>query len=851
MLVISCNHRRVAVKAQDNKCFLMADRGSFSLKLSVIYRALLFCLTSCLSGTVKAEQQEFYQINLPARPVAEALNDLSEQTGVPVLFPYDLVKNRGANPVVGRYTLLQALAVLLTDTGLSGGLSDNGVVVISPTKPELPKQWEETMKQSDNKQNKSKQSFFAGIAALFAAMTTSTNVMGEEASNKTSTLEEVIVTAQKREQNLLDTPISIAVLQGSDLDRGGYRSVSDVINTVGGVNLVATQPGDITVSVRGTAADPIVGSSTVGYYLDEVPFSFITKPVVPDAGAFDLERVEVLRGPQGTLYGVNALNGVIRIITKDADLENFELKTRARISTTDDGGTNGMGDLAINVPLIPGKLAVRAVASYSELSGFINSPVADDTNDSEIGSYRLKINAQATDNLALEFGMSISNIDTGASYNALEDMTTPFSLAQPDEREYDAYNLELQYDFASFSILSATSYIDYTTESVFPRAFIPGTESPVDQRLDSDTFSQELRATSTLDGPWQWSAGIFYREADEFLRQAIPDLLPFPTARSGTSESYAVFGEIVRAFVDDKVDLTVGLRYFEDTVEARELSNFFTGTSALAQDVESDFDDVSGRAILTYYPNSDTTLYASYATGFRSGFNQPFSILTNRPDLSRTVEPDSLQTYEIGIKGTVLSGRLTYDTVFYYTNWEDVQQALFIGGLLANINSESVSGFGIDASLIASPLDSLTLQLNLGWNDMEHDDDVIQSGAVLFSENSRLNNSPEYTAGGSIDYEFPVGVGDLLGRFSFIANYSSKKINAGLDGDTPTLFESGDNFNANMKFDIGTDNWSAGVFVDNLTNEDKALSPSGASDELGTAPRLRPRTIGIQLSYNY
>ena len=675
--------------------------------------------------------------------------------------------------------------------------------------------------------------------------------------DKGFTLDEIVVTAQKREQSIQDVPISIGVLQGSELDQSGIRSVSDALNLVGGVSVVEKSPGDNNIAIRGAVPD-VTSSSTVGYYLDEVPVSFITFSQLPDVGAFDLDRIEVLRGPQGTLYGSNALNGVVRVLTNDAKLDAFELKLRTRLSSTEDGGDNTSGDIAINIPLITDKLAVRAVASYSDLSGFIDSTQgtgAEDINGSDIGSYRLKVNAQPTENFSAELGVMVSRVDNDANSQALDDLTTPFGTDRRDTRDYDSYSLVLDYDLSSFSIVSATSYIDYTTDS--RPEFLFGTISAfLENHIPVEVFSQEIRFASSLESPWQWSAGGFYRDAKQTWDQ-LPIFNGTPLARfrnDDESESFAIFGELSRSFLDDKFNLTAGLRYFEDEVTTIDLSA--PGGGLPLPDQSSDFDAVTWRTILQYNADKDFQIYGSIATGFRSGFNQTslatVAINTAMLDVG-SLQEDEIITFELGGKGISLDGLLSYDLAVYYSEWKDVQQSLAVGssGANARLNSETASGFGVDASIAATPFEGLKLGASFGWSGLEFDKDVISAGVVLFSEGSRLNGSAEYTAAVSADYQFDLGVEGLRGVANTSVSYSSERTRRFLVLGVATPSQSDKTINGRLNVGVEAKSWSAGLFVDNLFNEDGAVDGSLGALSLDTAERLRPRTIGLQVTAQY
>ena len=448
-----------------------------------------------------------------------------------------------------------------------------------------------------------------------------------------SGVEEVVVSAQRRgDERLIETPVSIGVLSGDALDRSSSRSVADVLNNVGGVTLIETRPGASEIAIRGVVAG--TGTSTTAYYLDELPFAFIDQSEAPDANAYDLKRVEVLRGPQGTLYGANALSGVVRILTRDADLHELEAKGRVRGSSTHRGGENYGGDLAMNVPLIDGKLAVRAVASYNDYDGYINSSLTGEqrVNDSQAQAYRLKLNYQATDALSVKLGYSRSQVDSGAPSQSFDNFTTPFTGGQDDERVYDAWNLIVQYDAERFSVLSATSYLDYQLDT--QREILLSGTSRLNylNRFAIDIFSQEVRLTSSLDGPWQWSLGGYYKKAKQDQFQDARPTFPNPFADYNESESYAVFAELSRSFADERFELSGGLRYFNDDLTSIEGSNFFA--TPLSPPREGSFDRVTGRVILKYNLSDDRMLYASTSTGFRSGLNRDVRRRGHRSELS-------------------------------------------------------------------------------------------------------------------------------------------------------------------------------------------------------------------------
>jgi len=289
-------------------------------------------------------------------------------------------------------------------------------------------------------------------------------------------LAEVVVTAQRRAEALQDVPISITVLTGASLDQS-TQSLTEEIGRVPGIAMVDSNLGGSFISLRGVGSTGtnFAGTNTVGYYLDSVPFGFIRNALTPNSSAFDLERIEVLRGPQGTLYGVNSQNGVIRVLTHDVELDSFSLKYRGAVSNTEDGGINYRGDAALNAPLIDDRLGVRLVAGYEDFDGWIDRPNRKDANDLRRVTLRGKLKARPTDELTLGASFWHSGMDSHARPTGFADNTTPVVVDEPMSEDYDIYAFQVGYEFGGASLTSVTSLMDYASYSVTDASYGPGT----------------------------------------------------------------------------------------------------------------------------------------------------------------------------------------------------------------------------------------------------------------------------------------------------------------------------------------------------------------------------------------
>jgi len=359
---------------------------------------------------------------------------------------------------------------------------------------------------------------------------------------------------------------------------------------------------------------------------------------------------------------------------------------------------------------------------------------------------------------------------------------------------------------------------------------------------------------SRLEGSWMWSAGAIYRDDKDLRSQVLPVLLPAPINVTDRSRSTAVYGELTRLFMDGKLELTGGLRYFDDHVNVIE-NTPEDGIPGSLHPGSGVFVATTPRVVLTWHPTDTLTGYTSYSEGFRSGAPQAPEVLAVEPNFP-SLKADKLDNYEAGVKNTLLGGRLDWEAAVYYIEWRDVQQALGIpiGGnvdLISLINAGTASGPGVDFALNTKPVDGLTLGFNLNWNNLQFNNAVYSSGNLYAASGDRLSYSPEYTIGGSAAYAFELGLANLRGRLSASANHESKQLFRYDAGGGNIIKEPGDNITiarASFAVDAGT-NWTASLYGENLFNESGAYVRRVYGFGEDWSPRPRPRTVGLQFDY--
>lgn len=819
-----------------------------------------------------AELDEKFAFDIPSQSLESALLTLSKQAQFQLIVS-DALPTHLTQRISGRMPIKRALEMLIKDTKLGYKVVGERTLALLPEKLQSTSMREEAFdaEQSgfDKSGTENKKWTQLLMAQTDGAASTKNERVAPASSEEFGRLEEIVVTAQRYEQKLQDVPIAISVFTGKELDTSSEPSVNDTLFAVPGLNITNFFAGGTsTISIRGVNSQTGIGSNTVSYYVDGVPFGFVVNDFSPDPGTFDLERVEVLRGPQGTLYGANALNGVVRVLTKDADLDDYEFKGRTLVSSIEGGGENFGADGVANVPIVSGKLAARLMVSYHRQGGYIDNLVADNINDGKITNVRLKVNAQPTEDLSIQLGYWGSRSDLGSLPISFPDsdfypgdeaclLCVPATEGNSPEKidQFDVYSATMTYDFGWFTASNTLSYLDYANQFTIDwsgfrttnHAFFPfGIDGPFHRSQTSEVLTNELSLNSNSDGPWVWSAGAIYRDAQDLTadRSAV---FGSGVPSQDESTSYAVFGELTRSFADGALELTGGLRYFHDQVHQSQPGGTYSLTST--------FNHVSPRVVLTWHPSDNMTIYGSYAQGFRSGINQPASTEAVIPGLPPASE-DTLDNYEIGSKGELFDGFLNYEVAAYYIHWTDVKTQLCTqlptSCQFLYTNAGTANGPGVDVGLTFHPIEQLSVGLTGSWNDLHVIEDVFFGSSILYNDGDRLAGSPEYTLGASLSYRAPLADTRLEWGFSGSVNHKAAIDNITFAGVRTT----GDSItDSRLGLELANPElWTFEVFVDNVLNERGVAlrsDPTNAFETQFYSSRFRPRTIGAQLSVHF
>ena len=696
------------------------------------------------------------------------------------------------------------------------------------------------------------------LATMLAAPARSADVTAAAAAD-TSDNPDIVVTAQKREQNLSDVPAAIQAISGETLERRGISDLNDLVDFVPGASVVSNAgPGFSTIQIRGVSSGT-VGDATVGYYIDDVVFSIPNLQLSPPSRLLDLERTEVLRGPQGTLYGNGAMGGLIRLITAKPDTENFHAKALGEVSGTDGGGTNYDFDGVINVPLAKDKAALRVSGGYEHLSGFADGAAGKDLNKSRSWNIRGKLYVAPTENL--DVTLSIWHIDNHQDYGnnllTVDPPRVPDEFGVTDPRIATVatfYSGSVKWDLGGVSLQSGTSYIDHkldidnVVDSVL-FGFPVGIRNA--STFKSTSFSQELRLVSTNDSPFKWIVGGLYTNAkivsdiDVSIR-GLGAPIPFLVTLGAPlrTKSFAVYGEASYELFDGKLTPLIGLRYFNDKRSA-EGTTFFNGVSTFDSGGKT-FHAVSPRFNLTWKPSDTALVYGNIAKGFRSGTIQTgaqaqLGQLTGVTNTSVLIDPDHLWSYEVGTKLTL--GKVYFDGAVYYTDWSNIQIPFnTIGGLPAVVNGGDAKIYGVDLGANwRTPLRGLTLQAVANFNKSTFKNVNPQLAASLPTAQNghrlpgvpRDNYSLAATYHGTLTDTLDL---NLYGAYSFRNRQQ----------DLASGLESGRLQIVTLRAGVETRMVRFDLFAENLTNEKGPVLTTATAEQA-----LYPRRLGASVTFKY
>ena len=753
-----------------------------------------------------------------------------------------------------------------------------------------------------------------GAPAQVAADRGATTPPAGDDGSSGSGLTEIVVTATKRVENLQDVPLSITALTGEVLEREGILNYGDFARQVPGVVLSEPNKQFSKFTIRGlqtsTTSNSIGEQKLVAVYVDEVPvtsFSIVT----PNLPLYDIERVEVLRGPQGTLFGSGSMAGAVRIITAKPNVSKFDAHAGVDFGWTDGGGPRRRFDAMINVPLVDDKLALRGVAYHRTEGGYVDNVgtgVKDSDRSRDWGG-RVALKWVADDNLAITI-MAMHDHIKEDDWSLFDPSLGKFKRSGfvPNAAlvNFTSFNGSIEYNFGFANLISSTTYAkvrnkwDVALDGILTGVLPFGYSEGVSQK----NIVQEMRLVSESGSRFQWVVGGFYlKRHSNFLGGSFTDraflqrlnITGLPSIQSpgaDLADDYrniheteaALFGELSYKLANT-LKLTGGLRYtksrYQIEIENRGFDSFaatlgavFAGGNVVVPlGPVTPFTLDTGRhgtltkkASLTWEPSANQTLYVTAAQGFRRDHPNSAALTNNGRSIVNPNDPliiplvgksDSLWNYEVGLKAYWFDHRLRTNIAAYYIPWKNLQVGLtrssdtvpFVGNI-----SKAVSK-GVEVELEASPVKPLDLGLNLTFQDAKitrmTPSEALSSGAV---KGARLT-APRFSVAGFAQYNWILdNAWKLFARIDVqhIGSYPNGFPNiAGSAAPDPNYAKIPAYENVNTNVGVEGRHWDVSLYVENLLNNDTYIGINPASNSPSRYSTLRPRTIGIRAGLKY
>ncbi|HEV7313147.1 TonB-dependent receptor [Sphingopyxis sp.] len=716
----------------------------------------------------------------------------------------------------------------------------------------------------------------ASMGAMMAAMPAQAQEAGAvEASG------EIVVTAQKRTQNVQDVPISIAVVSGEELQEQGSASLVDYAGYVPGMNVSnGGTPGQTTITLRGVA--PLNSAQTVGIYLDDAPVG--SSAIYNRAGAFtidlmpyDLERIEVLKGPQGTLYGASSIGGLVKYVTVQPDTREFKVRAGVEGFTIKDAGSLGWGgQVYVNAPIATDTLAISGSFAWRKTPGWVdsvNNAGLKDQNDYEQRGGRAALLWQPTPELSVKLAGIWQSLDSDGNGLYAADLTGrrlgnghSFNNYVPESYDIDLdyYAATIDYDFGAATLTSATTYsktqsrqvqdASYAFGVLFPLltggAIAPGI-TPFALDLGLKKWTQEVRLASPSGGRFEWMIGGFFTDETTSNAQLVrsfdmagnPIAALDPLATVGlpaTYKEYAVFGNATFK-LSEQFEITGGLRWARNEQTFRQQSE-----GAIVP--KADNPGTSAESVWTFsvspqfHINEDAMLYARVATGYRPG--GPNVIVPNVPP---SVDADRMTNYEVGLKADFADRMVTVDAAFFWMDWTDIQVTRAFGGVSGGANGGKATSKGFEGSLALRPAPGLTISATGSYTDATLSEDVPDISGV---DGDRLPAVPKFSGALRADYEFALGSSNK-GSFGVGVRHASSRLSL-VESDPLAArakpYTSVD-LNASVTFN---DHWTLRAYARNLLDNKGEMARSTMADGLNrpsflAISPLQPRTIGVAL----
>jgi len=850
---------------------------SMALRSTIVAFA---CMASA-SAFSMADAPRF--VNVQAGELADALEGLANQCGVDVIYPASQLKGLRTRGVTGTLETKEAFQKLIEGTSLVMKDEGSAVLIMLPRSQAQSKSLsaDRTWRLAQSPSSPGNGS--APTGAQGSAQSTS-----DSSGNPRYpvVLEEVTVTAQKRVERLIDIPLAVSAVRADQLTSSGAVRLEDFTAGVPGVSVANNSAGGVQTQVvfRGISTG-VGGNPVASAYIDDAPITSATQlgagGSFPDFDPADLERIEFLRGPQGTLYGAASLGGLVKYVTRKPDFEHLSGRAEVDFVDVDHGGAGEGARGRVNLPL-SSQVALTASGFYRTDPGFIDNVLTarKDWNTSRIRGGRVALAIEPLGNITIQASVlhqridseSVATLDTDNNGTPLLgdlNVSRPRGSSAMNTR-FTLYDLAINGHFDGFDAVSDTSFsrqasgtsIDYTrliggvleTLAAQPAGTLGGI---VSQPFATRKFSQEARLQSNQPGFFGWQLGGFYTHESATTLVAIdpvtlpggasvPASLGLPVLANGsvdaTYQEVAGFGDATLNFTDE-LSLSGGLRYSHFRVsDEQTLDGIFLGAGSLS--------GASSDNKLTYSVNPvfkithDLMVYGRIASGYRPGGP---NITTTDP---ASYKPDTAVSYEMGTKGELLERTLVYDLSAFLINWNDIQiqqsRVPANGGPPLNYiaNAGRARSQGVEAAVTFKPVPGLSIDTNIAYTDAH-----LSNTTSLAPEGARLPNSARVTGQFGGEYRFELQP-DWMALFGASYRYVGRRLAEFTASAAVPRFVLPSYETIDLRTGVEHEGFELNLYLRNAADK-RGYTGAFGYGPYTTVSVLQPRTVGLTLAKSF
>jgi outer membrane receptor protein involved in Fe transport len=736
-------------------------------------------------------------------------------------------------------------------------------------------------------------------------------------TDDTESMGEVVVTAQKRAEALEEIPLSISVIGGEALERQRADNFQDLIALVPGFSINSNTRGVSRITLRGLNTGGV--ASTVGVYVDEVPFgssSGLANGAVlsGDFDTFDMNRIEVLRGPQGTLYGASSLGGTIKYVPNAPSTDGFEGRLQGTMEDVEGGGMGYALTGVLNLPASE-TFAIRASGFYRSDEGYIdsigNNPipalqdptvtiestrVEEELNGAETYGGRVSALLEPSEAFSLNLTAMFQDINSDNSNRFEADPETLDALYggsvvsryHPEwtDIEYRVYSATINWDMGPVTLQSVTSYGEFTETFQRDIAVVPALGAPtaqlatllfstpgttdmllsgiIEQVTSTEKFTQELRLLSPESDSFEWLVGAYYTDEDSGIDPQNVFAVSAGTevhapgipqlaeiSLNSTYEELAFFANATW-HITPKFDLSFGGRWSDNEQDASQVLDLFVLPAPVNFDKVSSSESPFTYSVAPRYELTDTTsVYARVATGFRAG--GPNILPPGAPaGTPAAYDSDEVTNYELGLKTANEAGTFSLDVAAFFLDWKDVQLLAVVNGVGINANGGTAESQGVEFTATATPGAGLSLTFTGAYTDAQltEDTDPIVGGL----DGDPLTFVPEWALGLGGDYEW-AAFGDATayvgGQVSYVGERPADFGNRDAAGN---IREAEDYTTLDLRAGIIRERWSLELYGKNVTDEEGITdleAPGNFPNGAVGISTIRPRTIGLALGARF